>query len=81
MANPLFNLLNGGNGGGLLGSIMQMLPGMKQNPGAALQRAGYNVPQGMSAPQQILQHLVQSGQINQNQLNFAQQMAQQLGIK
>lgn len=79
MANPLFNMLN--QGSGLLGSIMQMLPGMKQNPLGALQRAGYSVPAGVSTPQQILQHLVQSGQINQNQLNFAQQMAQNLGIK
>lgn len=77
MSNPLFNMLNNG----LAGSIMQMLPGMKQNPLNALQSAGFNVPTNMSNPQQILQHLVQSGQINQSQLDYAQKMAQMLGLK
>lgn len=75
MSNPLFNMM-GGMGGN---NMMNMLTQLKQNPMAMLTRAGYNVPSGISGPQQIVQHLVQSGQVNQNQLNYAQQMAQMFG--
>ena len=73
MANPLFNALGGGN------NMMQMLGQLKQNPIGFLQRAGFSVPANINSPQQILQHLTQTGQINQNQLNQAQQMAQMFG--
>ena len=74
MANPLFSALGGGNN-----NMMQMLMQLKQNPLALLQKAGFNVPANISGPQAILQHLTQTGQINQNQLNQAQQMAQMFG--
>ena len=77
MANPLFNAL----GGNPMGNMMQMLGQLKSNPMALLQRAGFNVPANISGPQQIIQHLTQTGQINQAQLNQAQQMAQMFGIK
>lgn len=77
MANPLFQMMNNG----LAGNIMQMLPQFKQNPLGALTGAGYNIPANMNNPQQILQHLVQSGQVNQGQLDYAQRMAQMLGLK
>ena len=73
MANPLFSALGGGN------NMMQMLAQLKQNPLALLQRAGFNIQANLNSPQQIIQHLTQTGQINQNQLNQAQQMAQMLG--
>ncbi len=76
MANPLFQMMNNG----LAGNIMQMLPQFKQNPLGALMGAGYNIPANMNNPQQILQHLVQSGQVNQGQLDYAQRMAQMLGL-
>ena len=72
MANPLFNALSGGSPAG---NMMQMLSQLKQNPLALLQKAGFNIP-NINNPQQIIQHLTQTGQINQNQLNQAQQMAQ-----
>lgn len=71
MANPLFNML----GGGMQGP-MAMLMQLKQNPMALLQRAGYNVPSNLNSPQAIIQYLTQTGQINQQMLNQAQQMAQ-----
>jgi len=71
MANPLFNML----GGGMQGP-MAMLTQLKQNPMALLQRAGYNVPSNLNSPQAIIQYLTQTGQINQQMLNQAQQMAQ-----
>ena len=75
MPNPLFNAL----GGNPMGNMMQMLTQLKQNPMALLQRAGYNIPANLNSPQQIIQHLTQTGQINQNQLTQAQQMAQMFG--
>jgi len=77
MNNPLFNLMNNG----IAGNIMQMLPGLKQNPIGALQSAGFNIPNNLSNPQQIVQYLMQSGQINQGQLDYAQKMAQIFGLK
>ena len=74
MPNPLFNALGGGNN-----NIFQMLGQLKQNPLALLQKAGFNIPANINNPQAIVQHLTQTGQINQNQLNQAQQMAQAFG--
>lgn len=73
MANPLFNLL-GGNAP--FGNVMNLLSQLKQNPLSLLGKAGYNIPANMNDPRQIIQYLTQSGQINQSQLNQAQQMAQ-----
>lgn len=68
MSNPLV--------GGMPNNPMQMLAQLKQNPLAVLQKAGFNVPSNISSPQEIIQHLMNSGQVTQAQLNQAQQMAQ-----
>ena len=73
MPNPLFSALGGG------GNMMQMLSQLRNNPLALLQQAGFNIPANLTNPQAIIQHLTQTGQINQNQLNQAQQMAQMFG--
>lgn len=44
---------------------MQMLAQIRQNPAAALRQAGLNIPEGMTNPQQIINHLLQSGQVPQ----------------
>ena len=62
-------------------NLMQMIPQIKQNPLAVLKQAGFNVPTGFSNPNQIIQHLVQSGQVNQSQLDYAQRMARMMGMK
>ena len=77
MSNPLFGMMTNG----LAGNIMQMLPQFKQNPMGALRQAGMNVPANMNDPNAILNHLIQSGQVNQQQLDYAQRMAQMLGMK
>lgn len=53
---------------------MQRLQALKQNPSSVLQQAGFNVPQGMNNPQQIIQHLIQSGQVPQNRYTQVLQM-------
>lgn len=55
---------------------MQMLSQLRSNPVGMLKQAGYNIPDGMTNPQQIINHLLNSGQVNQGRLNMAQQMAQ-----
>ena len=77
--NPIFNALGGAMQGGI--NPMQMLAQLKSNPMALLRQAGFNVPQNVSNPQAIIQHLMNSGQVSQAQLNQAQQMARNFGLK
>lgn len=79
MANPFFNALGGGTMGNM--NPMQMLTQLKANPLGMLRQAGFNVPDNISNPQAIIQHLMNSGQISQQQLTNAQMMAQNFGAK
>ena len=53
-----------------------MLNQLKANPLQFLMQRRFNLPQNISAndPQAILNHLVQTGQISQQQINSAYQM-------
>ena len=52
-----------------MGNMMQMMQQLKSNPMAFLQKR-FNLPQNIgNDPQSILNHLVSSGQVNQNQIN------------
>lgn len=59
----------------------QMLQSLRNNPLSFLASKGFNVPQGINNPQQMVNHLVNSGQVNQNAINQAMQMANMMGIK
>lgn len=62
--------------------IMQMLPILQGNPAGMLMNGGYNVPQNqMSNPQNIIQHLMDTNQIDQGVYNNAVKMAQGMGYK
>lgn len=54
-------------------NLFTMLSQLKQNP-VALLSAKYNVPQGMTDPNEILQHLLTTGQVTQDQVNQIMQM-------
>lgn len=54
--------------------ILQMISNLQQNPMQILRQAGLNIPNGVNSPQDIIQHLLNSGQITQDQVNQAQQM-------
>ena len=70
MSNPFFSAMGGGN------NMMQMLQQLKSNPLQFLAQRRVNLPPGMAAdPQAIIQHLMSTGQISQDQLNRAYQMA------
>ena len=57
-------------------NIFSMLQNIRSNPVSVLSQAGFSIPQGMNNPQQIINHLLQTGQINQNRLTMATRMAQ-----
>ena len=56
---------------------MQMIQQLKANPIQFLQRAGFNVPSNLNSPNDIIQHLMNSGQVSQDTYNRARQMAAQ----
>lgn len=57
---------------------MQMLQQLRQNPAQMLRQAGLNVPDNLNDPNQIIQHLMNSGQVSQQRYEQARQMAAQL---
>lgn len=70
--NPL--MANGFN-------VMQQLQQLRQNPMQFLRQRGFNVPDNVTDPQAIIQHLMNSGQVSQQQMNQAQAMAQGFGLR
>lgn len=52
----------------------QMLQQIKSNPAEVLRKRGLNIPAGMNNPQQIIQHLLSSGQVPQSRYFQAMQM-------
>lgn len=57
-------------------NIMQMYSQVMKNPQAFLKQIG--IPENINNPQEAVQHLLQSGRINQQQINQAQMMAQKI---
>ena len=56
--------------------MMNMVNMLRQNPMQFLAQGGFNVPGNLAAnPNQIIQHLMNTGQITQDQYNRAMQMA------
>lgn len=53
---------------------MQMVSQLRANPAAILRQRGLNIPDGMNDPQQIINYLLQSGQVSNNRLQMAQKM-------
>ena len=78
MNNPLFGGMPS-FGGDI--NPMQLLSQLRSNPMAILKQAGFNVPSNLSNPQEIIQHLMNSGQVSQQQLNNAQMMAQTFNFR
>lgn len=63
---------------GGMGNMMGMLQQLKSNPLQFLMQRRMNIPQNMpmNDPQAIINHLVSTGQVSQDQVNRAYQMAQ-----
>ena len=63
-------------------NLIQMVQQFRQNPMQMLLQRRLNVPQNMMGdPDAIMQHLLSTGQISQQQMNAAYQTAQRMGIK
>jgi len=52
----------------------QALSQLRSDPVSVLRQRGLNVPDGMNNPQQIINYLLQSGQISNPRLQMAQRM-------
>lgn len=60
-------------------NMMAMLQQFKANPMQFLMQRRFNVPQNIANdPNAIMQYLVNSGQVTQQQINQAYQMAKQI---
>ena len=77
MNSGLFDAL-GGKARMPHGNPMQMLSQLRQNPMQFLQRAGMRIPQNLNDPNQIIQYLMNSGQVSQQRYEQARQMAAKL---
>ncbi len=54
-------------------NVLSMVSQFKQNPLAVLSQR-YNIPQSMNDPNQILQYLLNTRQVSQEQVNRVMQM-------
>ena len=72
MSNPLYQAIGGGSN-----NIIGMVSQIKQDPVGFLMKYKFNIPQNVKDPNGIINYLLSSGQINQQQINNAYQMAQQ----
>ena len=56
----------------------QAMAQLRSDPASVLGQIGLNIPAGMNDAQQIVQHLMQTGQIPQNRFAQAMQMMGQM---
>lgn len=74
MQNPFYNPMNGG------GSILDMLTQLKANPMQVLSRR-FNIPENINDPAALIQHLLSTGQVSQQQVDAAFLQAKRLGVR
>lgn len=67
MSSPLYQQFQPQN------NLLGMLNQLKQNPMSMLSRK-FNIPQNMNDPNQILQHLLNTHQVSQGQVDRIMQM-------
>jgi rRNA pseudouridine-1189 N-methylase Emg1 (Nep1/Mra1 family) len=54
-------------------NVMQMYQQFRQNPMVMLNQR-YNIPQNLTNPNEIIQHLLNTGQVSQSQVNQVMSM-------
>lgn len=77
----LFDSLNSGNqnqGQPSQMTAQQAMAQLRGDPAGVLGQIGLNVPAGMTNPQQMVQHLMQTGQVPQGRIAQAMQMMGQM---
>jgi hypothetical protein len=60
--------------------MMSLLQQLRNNPAQFLAQRGIQIPGGMTDPNQIIQQLMNSGRVSQQQYEQARQMAMQFGM-
>lgn len=60
--------------GGQQQNPQQILQQLQQDPAGMLKQKGLTIPQGMTNPQQIVNHLISSGQVPNARLQQIMQM-------
>lgn len=58
--------------------MQQLLAQLKADPAGMMKKAGLSIPAGMNNPQQIINHLLQSGQIGNQRLQAVYQIMRQM---
>lgn len=56
---------------------MQMLQQLRRNPMEFIKKAGFTVPENLDNPNDIIQHLMNTGQVSQQRYDQAVKMARQ----
>lgn len=79
MANPLINNVAQQATQNPMQLVGQYMGQFMRNPVGALRQAGYQIPDGMNNPQQIVNHLINNGQLNNSKLAQLQNMARMMG--
>lgn len=69
---------NGNQRQGQRVSPMQAWQQFQQNPIGQLRQIGFNIPDGLNSGQEVMQHLVQTGQVPQGHLQQVMQMMGQM---
>lgn len=62
-----------------MNNLFNMLSQFKSNPMQMLSQR-YNIPQNINNPQDIVQYLVKTGQVSQDQVNKVMQMKDMLNM-
>lgn len=75
MSNPLFQQIGGQQATPM--NPAQLVQQIKSDPAGMLRQKGLTIPAGMNNPQQIVQYLLNSGQVPQARYQQAMQMAAQ----
>lgn len=60
------------------GNALQQL---QRNPGSMLQQAGLSVPAGMTGPEQMVRHILDSGQVTGPRAQMARSLMQRMGLR
>ena len=61
---------------------LNQLNQIRQDPIGAAKQNGYNIPDNISGdPQAMVNHLIQTGQISNQKVQWIMQMVQRLGLK
>jgi len=76
MPSPLYQQLNPSQGN----NILSMIQGFRSNPMSMLSKR-FNIPENINNPNDIIQHLLNTNQVTQAQVNRAMQIGNDPNIR